>query len=222
MTDEKRNEIYMKLSAPFPEDAVQRSDGKTTGKGYSTSGIGYQFIVNRINEILGIGGFRVSRTMSIREGRTSTDRPSFEAVAEVKLELGEWIDGHFVPFADAIGDGGNTSTSEIDARKGAFTNGLKRAAALMGVGRQAYEGRLDDDINLPEQPRPEAARAERHRITGRQLNALWALARKRGLEQVAFRELVKKDFGVQPEYLGAGQASRLIGEMARPADSRAA
>ena len=160
--------------------------------------------------------------MSFRQGRTSTDRPSFEAVAEVKLELGEWIDGHFVPFAEALGDGGHTSTSEIDARKGAFTNGLKRAAALLGCGRQAYEGRLDDDINVPEQPRRESARAERNRLTGRQLNALWALARKRGLEQVAFRELVKKDFGVQPEYLGGDQASRLIGEMARPADSRAA
>ena len=75
-------------------------------------------------------------------------------------------------FAEAIGDGGHTSTSEADARKGAFTNGLKKAAALFGCGRQAYEGTLDDDKSRAPEPRREPARADRNRLSGRQLNAL--------------------------------------------------
>lgn len=210
MTDEKKKQVYASLSAPFPPDVIQRTDARDTGKGYPTSGIGYQFIVNRLNEVLGIGGFRVSRTLTVRETKTNSGRPSFEAIAEVQLALGEWVDGAFVPIAEAIGDGGHTSTSEADARKGAFTNGLKKAAALFGCGRQAYEGSLDDD-NVPE--RREPARADRNRLSGRQLNALNSLARQHGLEQVAFRERVKRDFGVLPEYLSSEAASRLISDM---------
>jgi hypothetical protein len=40
------------------------------------------------------------------------------------------------------------ASSEADARKGRYTNAFKKAAAFFGVGRQAYEGSLDDD-NLP-------------------------------------------------------------------------
>jgi integrase-like protein len=56
------------------------------------------------------------------------------------LRLGEWIDGSFVPFAEALADGGHISTSSADARKGSFSNALKEAAAAFGAGRQAYVG----------------------------------------------------------------------------------
>jgi hypothetical protein len=65
------------------------------------------------------------------------------------LELGQWdAEGKFIPFAEALADGGHTSFNEADAKKGAFTNALKKAAAMFGCGRQAYEGTLDDD-NTP-------------------------------------------------------------------------
>jgi hypothetical protein len=212
MNEEKKREIYAALSAPFPADAVQRTDGKETGRGYSTTGIGHQHVVNRLNEVLGIGGFRVSRTLTVRETKTNSGRPSFETIAEVNLALGEWVDGAFVPFADAVGDGGHTSVSEADARKGAFTNGFKKAAALFGCGRQAYEGSLDDD-RVPDEHRREPARADRNRLSGRQLNAIHSLARQRGLDAGALRDRVKRDFGVVPEFLSTEQASRLISEM---------
>ncbi len=210
MTDERKKQIYAALAAPFPPEAIQRTDARNTGKGYSTTGIGYQYIANRLNEVVGIGGFRVSRTLTVRETKTNSGRPSFEAIAEVNLALGEWVDGAFRPFAEAVGDGGHQSTSEADARKGAFTNGFKKAAALFGCGRQAYEGTLDDD-RLPD--RREPARADRNRLSGRQLNALHSLAQRHGLDQVAFRERVKRDFGVMPECLTSEAASRLISEM---------
>lgn len=145
MTHEDKIKLYTALSAPFPETCVQRTDGHQTGRGYNTSGIGYQHIVNRLNQVLGLGGFRAERTMTTRETTSAKGRPVFEAICELKLQLGEWLDGKFVPFAEAIGDGGHASVSMADAIKGAYTNGLKKAAAFFGCGRQAYEGSLDDD-----------------------------------------------------------------------------
>lgn len=212
MTDEKKKQIYAALSAPFRADAVQRTDGKETGRGYSTTGIGYQFVANRLNEVLGIGGFRVSRTLAVRETKTHSGRPAFEAIAEVTLALGEWIDGTFIAFAEAIGDGGHTSVSEADARKGAFTNGFKKAAALFGCGRQAYEGSLDDE-HVAEQQRRGTLRPDPNRLSGRQLNAILSLARRRGLESPMLRDRVKRDFGVVLEPLSTEQASQLISEL---------
>ena len=148
MTKEERAKIYQALSAPFAENCVERTSGQVTGKGYSTTGIKYQHVVNRLNEVLGVGGWRTERTISVKEVTTSRGRPAFEAICAIKIELGEWQDGKFVTFADAVGDGGHLSISEADARKGAFTNSLKKAAAFFGCGRQAYEGSIDDD-NAP-------------------------------------------------------------------------
>ena len=51
MTDERKKQIYAALSAPFPPEAIQRTDGRETGRGYSTSGISQQFIANRLNDV---------------------------------------------------------------------------------------------------------------------------------------------------------------------------
>lgn len=148
---EEMKAIYAKLSAPFPEDAIQRTKGGQTGRGYDTTGIGYQFIVNRLNEVLGVGGHRVAnRTMTVEEGKsTGSGRKTYDADCELTLQLGRWVNGEFKPFAEAIGDGNHNSLARGDARKGAYTNAFKKAAAFLGVGRQAYEGTLDDD-NAPQ------------------------------------------------------------------------
>ena len=148
MTADDRKKIYALLAAPFPEECVQRTDGKTTGKGYNTTGIGYQFIVNRINEVLGVGCFRAHRTITVKEITRPSGRAAFEAICDLTLELGEYVEGQFVTWAESLADGGHVASSYADAQKGAYTNAFKKAAAFFGVGRQAYEGSLDDD-NLP-------------------------------------------------------------------------
>jgi len=146
-----RKAIYAALAAPFPEDAIERSDGRQTGKGYSTTGIAYQYVVNRLNEVLGVGGFKVTRTHTVENGEpTKAGRPTYDAYCEVTIQLGEWDrEGDWIPFAEAVADGGHNSLSRADAIKGAYTNGFKKCAAFFGVGRQAYEGTLDDD-NQPQ------------------------------------------------------------------------
>ena len=148
MTHDEKRKIYAALAAPFPEHCIQRTEGRLTGRGYDTTGIGYQHIANRLNEVLGVGGWRAHRTVNVKEIVRSNGRPAFEALCDITLELGEWENGDFVVFAESLADGGHLASSEADARKGAYTNAFKKAAAFFGVGRQAYEGSLDDD-NIP-------------------------------------------------------------------------
>ena len=241
MTNEEKRKIYQQLAAPFPEHCIQRTEGRVTGRGYDTSGIGYQHIANRLNEVLGVGGWRAHRTVTVKEIVRSNGRPAFEAICDITLELGEWIDGQFVVFAESLADGGNLASSETDARKGSYTNAFKKAAAFFGVGRQAYEGSLDDD-NLPgehvvqtiqqpiqrpapvaapqvpfqPQPRPTPA-PTRNRLTSKQLGAIGAIARKLGLDQPALRAATKQRFNAQPEFLTREQASQMISSLSQQA-----
>lgn len=145
MTNDEKKKIYALLAAPFNESCIQRTSAGQTGRGYDTTGIGYQFIVNRLNEVLGIGGFRPHRTVTVKEFTRANGRAAFEAACDMTLELGTWEGGQFIVFAESLADGGHVAASEADARKGAYTNAFKKAAAFFGVGRQAYEGSLDDD-----------------------------------------------------------------------------
>ena len=57
MTNDEKKKLYAALAAPFPESCIQRTSAGQTGRGYDTTGIAYQFIVNRLNEVLGVGRF---------------------------------------------------------------------------------------------------------------------------------------------------------------------
>ena len=229
MTSAEKKAIYAALAKPFDEHCIQRTEGRLTGRGYDTTGIGYQHIANRLNEVLGVGGWRAHRTVTVKEIVRSNGRPAFEAICDITLELGEWVDGSFMVFAESLADGGHVASSEADARKGSYTNGFKKAAGFFGVGRQAYEGSLDDD-NLPgehvvqtvvqqvqrpasvaapvaaphapvmQQPRATPA-PTRNRLTSKQLGAIGAIARKLGLDQPALRAATKQRFNAQPEFL---------------------
>ena len=148
MTNEEKRKFYAALAAPFPEHCIQRTEGRVTGRGYDTTGIGYAFITARLNEVVGLGNWRAHRTMTVKEITRANGRTAYEAICDLTLELGEWVDGAFVTWAESLADGGHVAASEADARKGAYTNALKKGAAMFGCGRQAYEGSLDDD-SLP-------------------------------------------------------------------------
>lgn len=225
MNNDDKKKIYAALSAPFGPEAIERTDGSVTGRGYSTTGIKYQYVVNRLNEVLGIGGHRTTQSISVRTSTTQRGRTVYEATCELTLQLGGWQEGEFIPFAEAHGTGGHSSMLEADARKGAFTNGLKKAAAMLGCGKQAYEGTIDDDNTPMVDEREERApahlrqqhggseRAERNRLTSKQLAALWTLAKKLDVDRVAFRNRVRERFGVTPEFLSRDAASSLISEL---------
>lgn len=231
MTREERIKLYAALAAPFPEEAIERTDGARTGRGYDTTGVKYQYVVDRLNEVLGVGGFRTERTITVRPITTAKGRPAFEAIAEVRLELGAWTDGQFQVFAQAWGDGGHTAMSESDARKGAYTSALKKAAGFVGPGRDAYRGTIDDDHaptdepmaprrNVPPvtptatRPAPAANSASHHvrdRLSSKQYGALRSLSHAAGYDEPRFKEFVRAKYGVEAAHLTRFQASDLIG-----------
>ena len=133
---------YEKLAAPFPGDTVQRTKGSETRRGYDTTGIGYQFVVNRLNEVAGLSGWNYSyEIVKEMEGTYQRGGQFYDLTVEVSM----WV---YDPKVVRKAPGGHRAAFYADALKGALTNGLKKTAAMFGVARQAYEGTLDDD-NLP-------------------------------------------------------------------------
>ena len=241
MTSAEKKAIYAALAAPFPEHCIQRTEGRLTGRGYDTTGIGYQHIANRLNEVLGVGGWRAHRTVTVKEITRSNGRPAFEAICDITLELGEWIDGQFIVFAESLADGGSVASTEADARKGATrmaSRRPRRSSASAGrptraawttticpVSRSCRPSSRQSSGLLPSAaaaPAPHATvhaaaaatpAPTRNRLTSKQLGALQAISRKLGMDHGGLRAISKQRFNAQPEFLTRDQASQLIASM---------
>ena len=223
-TKEELKDIYNKLSQPFSEEAIERTEARSTGKPYATTGIKYQYIVNRLNEVLGIGSFKVKHEFEIRERQSKTGNFLYEAVCDLVLQLGRWDNNQYMPFAEATGTGGHIGSTLADAKKGAFTNGFKKVAAFFGVGWQAYAGCLDDD----NQPCPVEVKDPFHehfnqskeptngngRITNSQLEKIQELVGEVGNGDFkAFKQYIKEQYNSTLEYLDKKTASNIISEL---------
>lgn len=145
MTTDDRKKLYQLLSAPFPEEAIERVKGAVSGRPYDSASVRTQFLINRLNEVLGVGGYRIHRNITVRQITTPKGRTMYEAVADMTIEIGEWVDGKFVVVGESVGTGGHLSASQLDAEKGAHTNAVKRTLAGFGLGKATWEGRLDED-----------------------------------------------------------------------------
>lgn len=133
--------LYLELSKPLVKNAIQRSKGADTKKGYDTTGYGYQFIVNRFNEVLGIGGWNwsfeeIERAEGAYKSGTKFISITGKATITVSLPDGEVSHSEY---------GGHQSSNLTDALKGASTNALKKTASFFGVGKDAFEGSIDED-----------------------------------------------------------------------------
>lgn len=135
--------IYAELSARLPDEAIERTKKADTRKGYDTTGYGYQFVVDRLNEVCGLDGWGFSyEVLREVEGKYRNDQTFYDFTVNVTVSIGE---------TSRTCVGGHISTSHADALKGAITNGLKKTAAFFGVGAEAYRGTIDEDYRpLPE------------------------------------------------------------------------
>ncbi|MCB9609916.1 MAG: hypothetical protein H6716_25225 [Polyangiaceae bacterium] len=214
MTNIDKTELLRRLSEPFPEEAIERSRASQNGKGYDTTGVRVQFVINRLNEVLGLGGFRVERAFLTRERATRSGATMFEVICDLSLQLGTWEHGVFVAFAETQATGGHVAPFEADARKGAHSNALKKAAAAFGIGWRFYAGIADDDHAVP--PEAREAPAEGASIppaTEPQRATIARLVKAVGGNQEEFAAHVERTHGVRMEDLDRRTASTLIGEL---------
>lgn len=130
--------VTKKLSEKLPEEAIQRTKGSETKKGYDTTGYGYQYAVDRFNEVLGEKWGYDWHIIHEREGQYKNGMPYIELAVQVSI----WVNNKENTRSCV---GGHTGKDYADALKGAITNGFKKTAAFWGVGRDAFAGTIDDD-----------------------------------------------------------------------------
>jgi hypothetical protein len=144
-----------------------------------------------------------STTIRTKAITTTKGRAAYESVAEVTIELGAWVDGQFVAWADAVTDGGHISGNEADSIKGSYTNAIKKCCGFFGCGKAAYLVGWKRYFRLAETPRVLSGLDEwiRHRLRLAQLKQ-W----KRG--STVYRELRARGAPERVSRAAAAHASR--------------
>lgn len=151
------------LKAPFPEEAL-RAD---TSRGFELTSIKAAYVIERLNDAFGPCGIGWRYVHSLFEER-ATDSGYVEIITEVALQYRfkatndcvgcdkviwdaqargwtfrngasnrDWSEPVFACGGKGLGRGGAPYT---DARKSAVTDGLTKAASMIGVGHEVFKG----------------------------------------------------------------------------------
>jgi len=182
------------LRAPFPEEALSVD----TSRGFELTSIKAAFVIERLNEVFGPCGIgwryvhgpfeelqsdngRVEVVTEVAfqyryhatNGYTGTDPVLWDAQSSdwVFRDHGpnhDWSEPVFACGGNTVGKGGAPVT---DARKSAVTDGLTKAASMVGVGHEVFKGlvRVGDGNG-----RWEARKADRGG-NGANATAFWSL-----------------------------------------------
>ena len=142
--------LYKELAIPLSQvykgrKLIVKTRSELTKKGYDTTGYRYQFIVNRLNEIVSKYGLHWATQDEIKLQRdylTKSGQTYFEYAGKLTILL---LDDNRSAVDARACYGGHQASTHADAMKGAFTNAFKKTAALFGVGADVYEGAVDED-----------------------------------------------------------------------------
>jgi hypothetical protein len=123
-------EIIELLKKPLPKEAIKQHPTKTY-----LSTIKAIYVVERLNECFGIGGWIINNEVVLKEGKW--------IVVKSTLNIPEY--GILIP--DIFG--GNDNPDLGDAYKGACTDALTKIGSYLGIGMDVYKGLAD----APQQPK---------------------------------------------------------------------
>lgn len=145
----------------FLQLAIEHAPKEETRKGYTTTGITKQFLVNALNEVLGMDGWDVQAHYSQPTPGWGT-QPESARVCTLRLRLKFWleeapIEQCVVIEREACGGHSDYHGDVGNSLKGAHTAAFKRACAEFGLGREAFEGALDPDFMAIGPPRERKA-----------------------------------------------------------------
>jgi hypothetical protein len=167
-------ELKISLQKIYGDNCVEKTDKNITHKGYDTTGYGYQFVVNRLNEVItkyGLHWTTQDEIKLVKEYPSKSGQIYYEYAGKLTLLL---LDDNRGAVEARACYGGHQSSTHADAMKGAFTNAFKKTAALFGVGADAYEGTIDEDYRPVEEPAvaPITTASNMPQITGEELKAI--------------------------------------------------
>lgn len=115
-------EDIIKLSEPFPPDAIHWRIGAKTRDGKKALGLAYldaRDIMNRLDEVCGPANWQ----------NTYRDCGNGRLVCQLMIR----IDGEWLGKSDGAGE------TQVEGEKGSFSGALKRAAVCWGIGRYLYD-----------------------------------------------------------------------------------
>lgn len=201
------------LTRPFPPELVKQRQGQG---GKLLSYIETHAVIARLNEGCDAWDFHVER---------------YEILDEEVFVLGKLtIEGTLTKYAF----GGSSITRDRDRRpvsiaddlKSAASDALKKAASLVGVGLELYGGAALSSASSVSsgEPTPRTGQTaltadrrrgpvEGDRLTARQLAAIHAAARRRGVGPADLIALLGDRYGREgPQFLSKREASELLSE----------
>jgi hypothetical protein len=110
--------------------------------------------------------------------------------------------------------GDHAAVSPGDDLKAAATDALKKCATLLGVGLHLY---VDTTAKAPTPPAPTQPAASASngngRITARQLAAIFAIGRTKGMHNKEIRAFTQAAFSKVPDFLTRQEASSIIQQL---------
>lgn len=124
-------EILALLKKPLPKEAIKQHPTKTY-----LSTIKAIYVVERLNECFGIGGWIINNEVVTKEAKW--------VVVKSTLTIPEYA----IMIPDIFG--GNDNADLGDAYKGACTDALTKIGSYLGIGMDVYKGLAD----APQKPEP--------------------------------------------------------------------
>lgn len=127
-------EMYEKLCAPFPEEALQAD--RSRGSREFTS-VKAQYISERLNQVFGIDGWYV-------EPQFSETEDGVLCLGKLHYKVGDiWL------YRTGVGFAKYSSENLGDTYKGAMTDSRSKAASELGVANDVFKGKVPVPKDVP-------------------------------------------------------------------------
>ena len=206
------------LEQPFPADVVKTRRGN---HGHDLSYVEAAHYIKRLND-----AFEGNWSWRIESREISGDQVIVHGV----LDAGGVAKHSFGGTTLTLNKGTSAIVSIADDLKAAATDALKKACSLFGIGLELYgigsETGATSAIRPPLRSVPATAvppnaaprrdeepQTDRNRLTAKQLRALYAIARSRGMTEGELKRTSIERFAVAPEFLSRVDASAFIDSM---------
>jgi hypothetical protein len=198
------------LEKPFQADLVKT---RKTETGKALAFVGAVHYIRRLNE-----AFESEWTWRVLSHEVHGGQVVVHGVLEAKGQAKHAFGGWAISINKETGE----VISTADDIKAASSDALKKAASLFGIGLDLY---LNDDESgrgnpsTPAKAEPtysnggRGAPTDRNRLTAKQLKAIYAIARAKGIADAQLRQTTIKRFGSPAEFLSMTNASSFIDEL---------